>query len=83
MRRLCVLLAGLCLFVFAASAEAYGKTRADLYPQEIAVETLRQTAALTRCAACLRFLCAGGAIIAKAYGVRPSADVPIKIGVIR
>ncbi len=35
------------------------------------------------CAACLRFLCGSGAIIAKAYGVRPSADVPIKIGVIR
>ena len=35
------------------------------------------------CAACLRFLCGSGAIIAKAYGVKPAVNVPIKIGVIK
>ena len=35
------------------------------------------------CAACLRFSCGSGMINAKAYGVKPSVDVPLKIGVMR
>lgn len=44
MRRLCVLFAGLCLLIAAATANAYGKTREDIYPQEIASETIRRKA---------------------------------------
>ena len=46
MRRLCCLLAAICLMSFASSASAaYGKMPEDIFPQEITREELRQRAA--------------------------------------
>lgn len=35
------------------------------------------------CAACLRFVCGSGSVTAKAYGVKPTVALPIRIGVIK
>ncbi|MBO4933699.1 MAG: hypothetical protein J5441_00810, partial [Clostridia bacterium] len=35
------------------------------------------------CDACLRFTCVSGGVAAKAYGDKPSVNLPIKIGVIK
>ena len=35
------------------------------------------------CGACLRFTCVSGGVAAKAYGDKPSVNLPIKIGVIK
>ena len=40
MRRLCVLFAAVCLLAAASVANAYGKTAADLYPQEVSLEEM-------------------------------------------
>lgn len=44
MRRLCFFLTALCFWAVAAVACAYGKTAADLYPQEIALDEMQQKA---------------------------------------
>ena len=44
MRRLCVLFAALCVWAAASVACAYGKTAADLYPQEVSLEEMRRQA---------------------------------------
>ncbi len=44
MRRLCVLLAAVCLWAVASVACAYGKTAADLYPQEISLKEMERQA---------------------------------------
>lgn len=44
MRRLCVLFAAVCLLAVASVANAYGKTAADLYPQEVSLEEMQQQA---------------------------------------
>ena len=44
MRRLCVLFAAVCLLAAASVACAYGKTAADLYPQEVSLEEMQREA---------------------------------------
>ena len=44
MRRLCVLFAAICLLAAASVACAYGKTAADLYPQEVSLEEMQREA---------------------------------------
>ena len=44
MRRLCVLFAVVCLWAVASVAGAYGKTAADLYPQEVSLEEMQRQA---------------------------------------
>lgn len=44
MRRFCVFLAAFCFWAVAAVACAYGKTAADIYPQEIALDEMQREA---------------------------------------
>ncbi len=44
MRRLCLLFTAICFWAAASVACAYGKTAADLYPQEVSLEDMQQEA---------------------------------------
>ena len=44
MRRLCFLFAAFCLWAAASVACAYGKTAADIYPQEVSLEDMQMEA---------------------------------------
>ena len=44
MRRLCVFFAAVCLWAAASVACAYGKTAADLYPQEVSLDEMQRQA---------------------------------------
>lgn len=44
MRRLCILFAAVCLWAVSSVVCAYGKTAADLYPQEVSLEEMQREA---------------------------------------